>query len=181
MNITQFNDFLNTYGLPTVIISAVISIIVFLIDRFFKDKLPYGISGYIPFILGIALFIIYDMIFNKSDFAISEESIYSGLVCGTIAGIVCAFFKTFPKDCSLSTGALAVYSVISEYVVENSAISLSSKIENAFYSQFENKEDELIESIALLLEENAKEQYLEYDFKGIAKLCVTTLKNVAEK
>ena len=43
-----------------------------------------------------------------------------------------------------------------------------------------DKEDEIIGNIALLLSENTKEQYSGYDFTGIAKLCVTALRNVAK-
>ncbi len=169
------DTFLQFYGLPTVIISAVITLTVYLVKRFFGRKLPLQITNYIPFGLGIIIFLIYDMIATNT-FGVSQTAICSGLICGSLSSLLCCVFENPSLLKSLSQKAMAIYYIIEPFVDKTALISLSSKIEKICLEQTDEKNK--IKAICEAIVTEAKEEFIEKDFTATAKLCITAVNSI---
>lgn len=83
---------LTRYGLNTVIIAAISSILSFFTAKLFKNKLS-AIKSYLPVCFAVLLQLIADMIFTYGAFAINANSFYSGIIAGSLSTAFNVFIK----------------------------------------------------------------------------------------
>ena len=71
-------DILTSYSLPTIIIAVIVCSASLTLNKFF-NKLPKTLKVYIPFLISIVLYYIYDMAFVLHEFTFKSETLYAGI------------------------------------------------------------------------------------------------------
>ena len=162
------------YSLPIIIISIVISVCTVIVERFFSKKISLVLLSYIPFILGIAIYSLYFLIFLSKEQAFSSDVIYQGVLCGALSTVYVVIVENilrgnFSKDLKLA----AIRGNIRTLTVKNE-LSVSKKIKLLFE---EDKEDEILkEDIVVILKESTTESEEElYAIAGIVIQAIKTL------
>ena len=91
----QFQNlyFLSSYSLPTLVISALVTVIMFFVCKFLQHKLPPAFTGYLPFLLGIAFNFIYMIIFIGINALSVSEVLSVGFLCGSLSQVFSALVK----------------------------------------------------------------------------------------
>lgn len=184
MNLESLTDFFAVYSLPSVIIAIIIAIICILVDKLFLKKIYYGIRAYLPFVLGIIFYILYDLIFNGISPKINELSVSAGLVSGSLSSV---FFSLIRRIVT-GKGALNVASplillienVIFPIVPEQKLKSAILEIERLLNGITED-EKETVNAIANVILEHSTENTTEDECLLIAKVIVVGKSNLKKQ
>ena len=80
MSYPDLEGFIEAYGLPTLIISAIVAAVSFVVDKILFKKLSASVRSYVPFIAGTALYSLYRIIFADGIEAFGYQTV-SGLCC----------------------------------------------------------------------------------------------------
>ena len=104
--ISYISNFVEHYGLSTLIVGLCITAISILIDKFFKDKIPALLRNALPFILGVIISTIYGLIIGKT-LADFTQFVSSGWVSSTLAIVIKAFINKL-KSGKLSQDVLVL-------------------------------------------------------------------------
>lgn len=120
MDLVLLKDFLSDYSLPTVVIAVFTGTLSFIGEKLLKEKLPKVVKIYAPFLLSALLYLAYDAIFVKKAFCLNSEAFYAGLLSGSLSKVFYSTVKRIAngKNAGLSTVALLIEGLISEYVEE---------------------------------------------------------------
>ncbi len=126
MDYVYLRVFLENYSLPTLVISAIISVITLIYDKFFADKLPLAIRNFLPFFLGIVLYYAYDMIFVLKCFSFSVGTFSAGFLSGSLSIIMTSSIYKLKSGKPLNTNAVSVLieNLIADYVNRESLYSM---------------------------------------------------------
>lgn len=118
MDYVYLRVFLENYSLPTLIISAIISVITLIYDKFFADKLPVIIRNFLPFFLGVILYFAYDMLFVLKCFSFSAGTFSAGFLSGSLSVIMTSSLYRLKHGKPLNINAVHVLieNLISDYV-----------------------------------------------------------------
>ncbi len=120
MDFNNVVTFLTNYSVPTIIISILITVLTFIFDRFILNKLPFIIKGYVPFILGIILFFLYDTLFISHKINLSEDLISGGILCGSLSTAFFTFinrvFINKKTAYNFDAFSLSIEGIIKDYV-----------------------------------------------------------------
>ncbi len=174
MEYVYLKDFFATYSLPTLVIALIVSVITFIFNRFLSNKLSKSTRAYLPFIISIALYLAYDMIFVCGEFKINVNSIYAGVLCGStslVIGGALARIKT-GKPLSVSQTVLLIESILAGFVEAESLSSTATAIEGLIADTEENTN---ADSIANAIKENANDSIDESELIRLAKLIITAI------
>lgn len=175
MEIVLLKDFIFSYGLPTVVISVAVGVISLLVEKILKVKLPKLLLTYAPFILAVVLHIAYDTIFVLKNFSISMQSVYAGLISGSLSIIIKETAKKIlsGKRVNLSATAILIEGLITGYVKSDCIVQTAILLESVIADGKEN--DSLIrEKIYSTLKENS-EHVDEQDLIRLATLIIATV------
>lgn len=119
-----------TYGLPTLIIGIVIGTAYFFIDKF-APKISHKLY-WVCFILGIALYTVYEAIFKGESFCLSKDIFSMGLICGSLGLGVFTFIKNLKSGKEIKGPVFAIIKEILSAsvktgVAENIATEIARK------------------------------------------------------
>ena len=158
MDYLFFKEFFTNYSLPTVIIAAISSFTVILLNFILKGKMPKIIKSFAPFILSFILYFAYDMIFVLKTFSFRFEALYAAFLCSSLSSIIIAALNKIKKGEPLPTSAvvLLVESLLAEYVDKNSLTKTAVNIEKIIDKNDQSKTS-LVEQVAYEIKQSAAE------------------------
>ncbi len=174
MEYVYLTDFFATYSLPTLVIAVAVSIITFITNKFLSDKISATARSYLPFILSIAMYLAYDMIFVCNAFKINVNSIYAGMLCGSMSLIIGGALARIKKGkpLSVSQTVLLIESILTGFVQAENLTKTATTVEGLI-APTEDATD--TESIASAIKENSVEGITEGEFIRLAKLIITAI------
>ena len=174
MEYVYLTDFFATYSLPALIIAVIVSILTFLMNRFLKDKLSLSLRSYLPFIVAISLYLAYDMIFVCHAFKINANSIYAGMLCGSMSLIIGGALARIRlgKPLSVSQTVLLIESLLIGFVQTENLTSTATTIENLIA---DTEDDTNPSVIANAIKLNSVDGIDESEFIRLAKLIITAI------
>ena len=150
MELLSILEVFDGYSLPIIIISLIISALTLVIEKFFAKKIPIAILSYIPFLLGVGIYLGYFLIFEST--TIKEEVIYQGLLCGALSTVYVVLIENLLRGNFSSNLPLLTFQNSLKKVVGKEKLLESSK---RVYLLFEEPlEEEILkgEIIAILKE-----------------------------
>lgn len=176
MDYVYLKEFFTDYTLPTCIIAVAVAILTLLYDRFFSDKLPLIIRSYAPFIISVLLYIAYDMLFVSRAFIFHENTMYAGLLSGSLSAVIVSSVMRIKrgKPLSISTTALLIESIITGYVREDNLTTVAKGIEEIVVK---NSSDPDADALELFIRQNIKDNFSDEELKGLTQLIITAVKN----
>ncbi len=148
------NYFNSNFGVETIVVTFVITVISILIELIFKDKLPAFFKTLLPFALGVTGFFIYNLIAKK--FPLDFIYILSfGMVSATLSLILKSFISNFKGLKTVkSVFYLLVKEILNDYYLgeklEEITLILSDYLEGYVKS---DKNLMLFEGLSLKLKE----------------------------
>lgn len=131
MDYIFLKEFFTNYSLPTIIIAAITSLTIILLNLITKGKLPSLIKSFAPFILSFILYFAYDMIFVIRTVCFRYEALYAAFLCSSLSTIIIAAINKIKKGEPLPSSAvvLLVESLLAEYVERDYLAKTATKIE----------------------------------------------------
>lgn len=144
-----------TYSVATLVISVTVTVITALITKKKQNKISTICLTYLPFILGIFLYGIYSLIFLGIESVISNETITSGILCGSISTALSVMVKSgFNKKQLLSVKHSAVKGILQDYVEPEKIDNVTQKTVQTLSKKHEGTTDELFEIVSSALNAN---------------------------
>ncbi len=127
--ITQ--DILASYSLPTIIIAIIVLVVSLTLSKFF-NKLPKLAKVYFPFFLATLLYFAYDMIFVIEAFTFRTETLYAGVVSGSLSAIICSWIKRIKQGnvTSASSTLVLIEGILQDYLDKSILTKTAYEIEN---------------------------------------------------
>ncbi len=174
MEYVYLKDFFATYSLPTLIIALIVSLITFILNKFLSHKLSLSARSYLPFIIAIATYLAYDMLFVCKAFKINVNSIYAGTLCGSISLIIGGALARIKKGkpLSVSQTVLLIERLLTGFVQAESLTQTATAVDALLA---DNEEDANADSIAEAIKENSVDGIDESEFIRLAKLIITAI------
>ncbi len=174
MEYVYLTDFFATYSLPTLIIALAVSVITFVINKFLANKLSKAVRSYLPFIISILLYIGYDMIFVSKAFSINVNSLYMGVLCGSMSLIIGGALARIKKGkpLSVSQTVLLIESILTGFVQAENLTKTACSVEELIGTDEENTSTD---NIAKTIKENSVDGIDEGEFLRLAKLIITAI------
>lgn len=141
MDLFLLEDFFTSYSLATVLIATVSSVISLVINYLFKDKLHRIISAFLPFILAVICYFIYEFIIISEQFLLSEKYFYAAVMCGSLSTVITSIINKIRsgKPLSLSPTLLLIESLLSEFVDQKVLSSTAIEIEQMINEHIEDE------------------------------------------
>lgn len=126
------HDFLTAYSYPTIIVAVIVCAVSLSLNGLFI-KLPKTIRIYIPFIISITLYYAYDMIFILNDFFLRGETLYAGILSGSISLIISSSIRKISQGKPIGLGAtvLLIEGILYGYIDESILTKTACEIERA--------------------------------------------------
>jgi len=179
MDFILLKDFLATYSLPTLIVAIFVFIITLTLQRVLYLKVPKTAFLYCPFIFGVILYSAYDMLFVIKAFSINIESVYAGLLSGSLSAIINSAINRIKNGRTLGLNAtVLLIEGLLEGFVENSLISETAV---ALDKILISTNHELIPTkVFEKLKENASKGFSEDDLMHLSKLIIHTVSAMKE-
>ena len=142
MNFVFLKEFLSNYSFSTLIIASVLAIASLIFDKFLTKKLSNTLKTYIPFLLSIVINVVYDMVFVINSFTLRIESIYAGVLCGSLSAIIVSLISKIKKGepIPLSATTLLIERILRSYLNKESATTTALILEKLFDSAEEQKD-----------------------------------------
>lgn len=141
MDLFLLEDFFTSYSLATVLIATVSSVISLVINYLFKDKLHRIISAFLPFILAVICYFIYEFIIISEQFLLSEKYFYAAVMCGSLSTVITSIINKIKsgKPLSLSPTLLLIEGLLSEFVDQKVLSSTAIEIEQMINGHIEDE------------------------------------------
>ena len=155
MNIFCLN-LISDYGLKTVIIAVVSSIITLLIKLPLKNRKIVFIN-YLPIILCMIIEIVYDSAFLYHSFTVEKDVLTSGLIAGTLSTAITAFIGRIlsGKKTDFNKDILFIIGLLDDSVLEEDKEKIAVIILDIFN---QNKDTLSCEELAIKVKTEIKEQ-----------------------
>ena len=186
MNINYIDEFFSSYSLPSIIIAIIIAVICIVIDKFLLKKVSFNIRAYLPFLLGIVFYIMYELIFKGNVKVFTRYILTAGLVSGSLAGVIFAIIRKVISGKGvknvLSPLALLIESIIFPIVCENKLESAVKSIEKLLNETDEDAtEEHVTDKVADELSRHSSENITKIEIFTSAKLIVTGRSSLGKK
>ncbi len=179
MDYLFIQDFLTTYSLPTLIVAIIVCTVSLTLNKFF-DKLPKLLRAYFPFLLALLLYVVYDMIFVLKFFSFRTESLYAGLVSGSLSAIISSAIKKIAKGKHIdtSTTVMLIESILEGYIAQDTLTSLALDIEKDLSISIEKTltEEQLVNKISAVTNNISVSE-----ISRLAKLIVCALNSIKKQ
>ena len=175
MDFVFLENFFAGFTVPTVIIAIISGTVNVLFDKFLADKVNATLRNYAVFMLAVILYVAFDALFVLKAFEIRTQTLYSGILSGSLSMILSSAFKRISEGKSIGGSAtrLLIESLIEEYVSANSITATAIAIEKLFNdsSICENK----IEKIKDVIAANANCVIDQDELLSVAKLIIQSI------
>lgn len=173
-----FNFFNNvfSYGF-TLVISLIVAIACYFLNKFFKDKLHPSVFVYLPFLLGALLYVLYDGIFINSGFRLNETTAVNGVTCGSLSIIILTLFNRIKNGESVYTDVISmiIEGVLINYldgdILYKTVRAVKKIVDATPKEQLFSKED----SIASAVKKNCSGIMAEDDCTLVAKAIINSI------
>jgi hypothetical protein len=141
MDLFLLKDFFTSYSLITVLIATVSAVVSLVINYLFKDKLPRVISAFLPFILAIICYFIYEFVIISEQFLLNEKCFYTAVMCGSLSTVIISIINKIRsgKPLSLSPTLLLIESLLSEFVDQKILSATAIEIEQMINEHIEDE------------------------------------------
>ena len=173
MNLTNI-FFSGTYSLPGLIISFIVTIIMFIVKRLAKNGIgTFGLT-YLPFISGTILYALYSLIFLNGAI-LKEEVIGNGIMCGSLSTAFTVILKDVLSGINFrSLESSAIKGIVQNYVDEEKLEYVVKKIVGISKADKENA----VKKTAELLTENLKTTTNISEIQDVAVLIIATINSL---
>ena len=181
MDYQNLINLLQTFGLPTITITLIISIVFYILNK--NVQLKYGIKYYAPIILGIVLYSAYDMIFITKAFDLRIECVFSGSISGVLSFSFSASFNRIinGKPLTNDLNILTVEGIIGDFVKDNQTQKVSKEIVKIYHSALSYEtydETYLIEEFFLVIKKYSLDKITDDEIVSVASLTVKALNGI---
>ena len=124
---------LSDYGVKTIIIAILATIVYLACDKFLKEKLK-TFKNYVALVVAVALEVAFDVIFITKEFVINTDCIYSGVITGSLATALGVFIKKIKnkKPVSFSATRLTIEGLLDGIVPCENKEGVAMLIENVY-------------------------------------------------
>ena len=177
MDFIILKDFLVSYSLPTVLIATSVATVCVILGAIFKDKMSRALKGYLPFILSIVSYVIYDMI-SIEKVIFREDAFYAGILCGSLSALISSTANKIGRG-ELDSGSTVflIKGLLKNYVSEDKLYQTALSLDNLLA---QNKDDEngLLENIIYVLKDSASSTFTDEEFIKVAYLIIQTVKTI---
>ena len=181
----QFQNlyFLSSYSLPTLVISALVTVIYFFVCKFFETKIPYALIAYIPFLLGVIFNFIYLWIFFGLNSISVSEVLSVGFLCGSLSQVFSAFVKRFflGNLNDLNAVTLIIEENLGSFIKKELLTVCVLDVKSLICSHINDDDKILSEKVYALVLENCHSPFNEQDLLTACKLTVTSVKAFLDK
>ena len=175
MDLILLKDFFISYSLPTVIIAICVAVAVLILEKIFKEKLPFSVLNYLPFALSILVYFVYGLIISNGK--ISSDPFYAGILSGSLSTVIRSAIRRIGQGKSIGASAtiLLIESLLRGYVDENS-ISATAVLIDEILSKREDLNEDLVEKTTNVLINNANKTSSKEQIESVASLIVNSVK-----
>ena len=181
MDYILLKDFFTDYSLPVFIIALVVGALKFFADKYLTGKVNKVVLSYLPFLLCVLCYVAFDMIFVLKQFAITYQSLYAGLLCGSFSAIFCSMIKRISSGKAINANQTVMLiegilqGVISDNLLTQTAIKLEQIISEDFDSPL------ISERVNDALKGNANSLYSDDDLTHLTALILQAVKSLKAK
>ena len=133
MDYLLLQDFLVTYSLPTLIVAVIVSAVSLTLNKFFNGA-PKLLKAYLPFLLAILLYFLYDILFVEGSFSFKKEVFYGGILSGSLSAIISSALNKIlnGKPIGVSATILLIEGILEGYIESHLLTKTATDIELAF-------------------------------------------------
>jgi hypothetical protein len=184
MNYQNFKDFFSLHSLPSVVIAIIVALLTFIINQVLVRKISRSLKIYAPFLLGIILYFIYDLIFVKSKPFFNFNTLSLGFTAGALSCVISAlikriFKKNGEKVIDLSPIGLLVESIIYPLIKEPDLKLAVIAIEKLLGFVDNLNDEKVVTDITDILSDHTDDSVSMDELNEIAKLIVISKKNLS--
>ncbi len=168
-----FTQLLTSYGISATVIAVAVAVICIVSEKIFPTKLKNGVKGYVPFIAGVLITFLYNLIFSNEKEIFSEEILYSGLCSGSLGVIIKTAIKKIAngKKPQKNKISLLIECIICNYVSKDLSVAVA-KIEKIV---IEKQTEDITDKIAQTLNEHIDGNVNEDEILNLACLILEAL------
>lgn len=178
MDYVLLKDFFANYSLPVLIIALAVGTIKFIVDKFLPVKTPKTILPYLPFIVCTVFYIAYDMIFVLKSFSFTLQSLYAGVLSGSLSVVFCSALKKIDngKPLNVSQTVLLIEGMLHGFMSENLLSQTAIELEKVLQ---DNSSDQVLsDKVSLTLKNNAYSLFSDDDIMRLAMLIIQAVKSL---
>lgn len=171
-------DILTSYSLPTIVIAIIVCSASLTLNKFF-NRLPKTLRIYIPFLISIVLYYIYDMAFVLHEFAFRSETLYAGIFSGSVSTIISSSITKLLQGKPINTNATIVLieNIMRGYIDQKVLTKTASEIEKLL---FDSDQDLRQKNLIALLTEITTE-LSQMDICNLAKLIIVAVDSIKKQ
>ena len=170
-----FKNFLATYTLPTVVIAIFVGVLNFICDKFLYDKISATARNYLTFLLAIISYFLYETVFIKKSFSLTLETIYAGLISGSLSTVIsCALNKISCGNTVSNAVKLLIEGILDGLISKHSMHATVNSLEKLFASEFEDTT--LKEQIINIIAESVITPLSDEEFEKLALLIIHSIR-----
>ena len=173
MNYNYLTEFFASYSLPTIIIAIIVAVVSLLVNGFLKDKLNAIIRTYLPFAFAIILYFAFDMIFVFKAFIFKEQTLYAGILAGSLSMVITSIINRIRKGkpLTVSQTILIIEGILNGYIPEQNLSSTAKALE----SEIEKSQTPCVDTLAQIIKNNSSTQLDNDEYLLIARLILTAV------
>lgn len=176
MDYLLLQDFLVSYSLPTLIVAVIVVAVSLTLNKVF-DKLPALIKTYLPFLFAILIYFFYDCVFVLKDLSFRQETLYAGLLSGSLSVIISSSIKKIKagKPLGASATILLIESLLQGHIADENLSQTATEIESALLNETNQHlaEQQVIDKIT-----NSCPDISNANAISLSKLIVSAVNNV---
>lgn len=169
-------DILTSYSLPTVIIAVIVCAVSLTLNKFF-NKIPKFVRVYIPFVVAIILYSVYDMIFVFHNFILTSQTLYAGIFSGSLSTIIYSIVIKVLQGKPINTNStiILIESILQGYIDQNLLAQTACQIESLFLGEGDDylREQNIIDTLS-----NLSQNISHVDICRLAKLIITAVNSI---
>lgn len=176
MNCLFLQDFLVSYSLPTLIVAVIVLAVSLTLNRVF-DKLPALIKTYLPFLFAVIIYFLYDCLFVLKDFSFRRETLYAGLLSGSLSAVISSSIRKIKagKPLGASATVLLIENILQGYIASDRLTQTAIEIESALLDDSNelSSEQQVIDKITYNCPDISNTNVI-----YLSKLIISAVKNI---
>lgn len=177
MFIVEFTNFLNFYSQDVLIVAFIVAIFSAIIDKFLTKEEKLYIKILTPFILGIMIFFLYNVLIKGViDFSINTFS--AGILSGSLSSVIYAFFYKIlnGKMDDIDFLTISIEKLLVGYVNKEFITKTAKEIVKK--ANEEKDENKLTEFLLEIIKKNKEENVSDFQLNTLAKILIIQIKNL---
>lgn len=180
MNNLNLEEIFSKYGISTIVIAIVASIIDYVLDKTLLKKAHALIKNLIPLLLSVIFTLLYQWVCTSDEFVLSKV-LFSGITAGTISIVISISIKKTVNGEKVTTNPalLLLEGILDGLVEDNKKLEVIEKIDLILSTVgIDNlTETEIFEKISSVIKDNANALLKENDLTAIVEIIIKTIKS----